>query len=59
MKTNEASEHEVCQPPDQLRKKPYETPRITPLNADQAKAKLAARVLTGDREAEAMLRLVS
>jgi len=58
MKTNEASEHEVRQPPDQPRKKPYETPRVTPLNADQAKAKLAARVLTGDREAEAMLRLV-
>ena len=37
------------------RKKPYEAPKITLLKLDRAKAQLAARALTGDRDAEVLL----
>jgi len=60
MKNNEESKHEERLPQtNRSRKKPYEAPRITILDRDQAKAQLVARALAGDRDAQDLLELAS
>ena len=61
MKNNEESKHEERLPhsTNRSRKKPYEAPKITVLDRDQAKAQLVARALAGDRDAQDLVELVS
>ena len=56
MKNNKESKHEELTHSDNTsRKKHYEAPKITLLKLDRAKARLVARALTGDRNAEDLL----
>ena len=61
MKNNEESKREKRLPhsTNRSRKKPYEAPKITVLDRDQAKAQLVARALAGDRDAQDLLELAS